>query len=858
MVKAAVVRHMSSVEDYRARLATLQGSWETLSLLSHLRGDGTDMSGTRQAFEGLANDLVHSLSEETYKKAMLALKAKGQIAIDVIVRNLFERTADIGFLAIDDDIRDYLRQRRAGDAQVNKLNDRLRARFREYVGKYSVYHDVVLLDSDGQVLVRLDERNNVERTSHELLKHSLASRQSYVETFGRIDLLPDSDRNLVYSFRIGDAARAEGVLCLCFRFEDEVSGIFAKLAVEDDWTVFCFLDEHGTVIASSDAWQVPIGAPMPVVVDSGGRVIRFAGREFLAVTCRTQGYQGYLGPGWYGHAMLPIEHAFESQTADGANAIERDLLAALRESETIFSPALRKIPVQADAIQRELNRTVWNGNVRLATNTDTSSDFTKVLLREIGNAGRRTQETFERSISELQETVVSSILDDAQLLASLAVDVLDRNLYERANDCRWWALNGALSRQLADGGGDRNAGETLRHINSLYTVYHDIVLFDAEGRIVAVSNVAHAGKVGSTIRDSWGAATLELRDSQQFAVSPFAPSDLYGGQHTLIYGAAIRNESRRVVGGIGIVFDSAPQFKAMLRDALPRTESGDIVKGCIGLFVDSRMTVVAATSEYEPGDTIDLPRDVLNTQSNAVQTIRMNGLHYAIGVRKTTGYREYAGMGVFSLILIPMGAALERVIVRRADAQNHRRAAIQEPMVDIATFYCGQQRLGLQRDDIVEALDGTHLRPIPNAPGWHAGLLMYRETPLPVIDLARLLNAGQGTDARNVIVVRASETGLPRDTRGRAPSGAQPSDKLFGLLVEELADIPEIATSRLLPVGELNARGVAILDRAVRPEHADEPVLMLVNLEQLLVYAGASGFKLSPPMASVTKFRAAG
>ncbi len=83
MVKAAVVRHMSSVEDYRARLASLQGSWDTLSLLSHLRGDGADMSTTRQAFEGLANDLVHSLSEETYKKAMLALKARGQIAIDV-------------------------------------------------------------------------------------------------------------------------------------------------------------------------------------------------------------------------------------------------------------------------------------------------------------------------------------------------------------------------------------------------------------------------------------------------------------------------------------------------------------------------------------------------------------------------------------------------------------------------------------------------------------------------------------------------------------------------------------------------------------------------------------------------------
>src|SRR5690606_27470696 len=124
--------------------------------------------------------------------------------------------------------------------------------------------------------------------------------------------------------------------------------------------------------------------------------------------------------------------------------------------------------------------------------------------------------------------------------------------------------------------------------------------------------------------------------------------------------------------------------------------------------------------------------------------------------------------------------------------------------------------------------DGTQIRPIPNAPAWHAGLLMYREAPLPVIDLGRLLNAGQGSDARNVIAVRVAETG-----------------QLFGLLVDELADIPEIAVNRILPVGELNTRGAAILDRAVRPEHPEEPVLMLMNIEQLLVYAGAAGFKLA-------------
>lgn len=842
MVNSEVVRHMSSVEDYRARLANLQGSWDTLSLLSHLRGDGADMTGTRQAFEALADDLVRSLSEETGKKALLALKAKGQIAIDIIVRNLFERTADIGFLAVDEDIRDYLRRRREDNADVPSLDGGLRRRFQEYVGKYSVYHDVVLLDSDGQVLLRLDERQPLVRTSHPLLRQTLTMRQPYVETFGRVDLLPDSTRNLVYSCRVGDGARTEGVLCLCFRFEDEMDSIFAKLRDADDWTIFCSLDEQGLVIASSDSWQIPVGAPLPIVLDEGGRIIRFAGREYLAVTRRTQGYQGYMGPGWYGHAMLPIEHAFDRPATDKTRALPAELLAALSESDVIFSPSLRNIPLQADVIQRELNRTVWNGNVRLASSTDTDSAFTKVLLREIANAGRRTQETFERSIGQLQQTVVSTILDDAHLLASLAVDVLDRNLYERANDCRWWALNGELIRSLSgQNAGGRDVGEALRHINSLYTVYHDIVLFDVAGRIVATSNAAHARKVGTVIREPWAAATLELRDSQQYAVSAFARCDLYADRPTLVFGAAVRNESGRVMGGVGIVFDSAPQFSAMLRDSLPRTESGAIASGCIGVFVDARMTVIASTSQFEPGDTLDLPCNVLNADDSAPQTVCIAGTHYAIGVRRTSGYREYTGMGAFGLILIPLGEAKEHAAPRRAAPQSqHRRTATHESMIDVATFYCGEQRLGLLRNDIVEALDGAQIRPIPNAPAWHAGLLMYRETPLPVIDLGRLLNARRGGNARNVIVVRAG------------------ADQLFGLLVEDLADIPEIALSCILPIGEIGARnGPIILDRAVRPAEADQPLLMLVNIEQLLLCARAGGLKLASHAASVTKLRVA-
>jgi chemotaxis signal transduction protein len=837
MVTAATLaRHMPSVEDYRERLAVLQGSWDTLSLLSHLSGNATHMGGTRQAFEALTQELVRSLAIETHRKALLALRARSQIAIDMIVRNLYERTADIGFLSCDEEIRRYLREHRQAAATADdthartlrKAQDRLRQRFREYVAKYSVYQDVILLSPDGEVLLRLEQRAAPSRSHDGLITQALSTHAAYVETHRKFDLLPDQERSLVYSFRVCDGGKPVGILCLCFRFEDEMAGIFAKLRDPEDWNVLALLDAQGRVIASSDPWQLPPGAPMTLACEEGGRLVRFGGREYLAISRRAQGYQGYMGPGWYGHAMVAVEHAFERTGTQAAALLNERILADLHSS-TIFSAELRDIPAQAEHIQRELNRAVWNGNIRLATHAGSNTNFSKVLLWEIGSTGRRTQATFERSITDLQHTVVSAILDDAQLLASLAADVLDRNLYERANDCRWWSLNPLLIEHLSSGAHDGEAvAGVLRHINSLYAVYHDIVLFDAQRRTVAVANQDNRQHIGTVIAESWSTETLLLRGSQDFAASRHAPSAFYGKQPTLVFSAAIRGTAGRTVGGIGVVFDAAPQLHSILRDALPRTESGEPVAGGISILVDSALRVVAASSVYQFGDTLALPKDILSDPHRAsARIIALDGRYYAVGARRTAGYREYKAPALWCLVMIPLGpVAQEQSAAARTGVQAHaahERMSTQElraneAQLDFATVHCSGQWLGLAREQVVEAIDGGQLRTVPGSPPWHAGLLMYGDGPIPVVDLARLMDNGAAAQGHDVVVVR---------TAAGAPA--------IGLLVDELGGVPAIQASRILPMANVSQRGdAAIVTRAVRPEQPDDPMLLLVDLQPLL------------------------
>jgi chemotaxis signal transduction protein len=392
-------------------------------------------------------------------------------------------------------------------------------------------------------------------------------------------------------------------------------------------------------------------------------------------------------------------------------------------------------------------------------------------------------------------------------------------------------LTASLVEHLATGAHERESvAGILQHINSLYTVYHEIVLFDAQRRIVATSRPTQQRRIGQTITESWSSDTLQLRSSQEFSVSPFASSSFYDNQPTWVYGASLRHTGR-VVGGIGIVFDAKPQLESILRDALPRTESGQIAEGCISLFVDANMRVIAASSKYAHGETLSLKREMLRADGTAMaQIVAIDDMNYAVGVCHTGGYREYDATTLWCLVMIPLGKVCQRASHARRDDSNavQRHSNVDqrssEQAIDVATFHCNGQWLGLLREQVVEAVDGGQLRPIPNSPPWHVGLLMFRESPIAVIDLARLMDNTSTTRGRDVIVIRSSNDG-----------------PALGLLVDDLAGIPAIPVSRLLPMNDVSHRsGAAIVDHVVRPERPEDPLLLILNLEQLVQHTRAA------------------
>jgi len=658
-----LIELMPQAYEYNVTLNNLGQWWKRVTLVGKINSLGIaatlleDMDCTRAKLEKLQSSLISSLVEENMRKLDQELSAGSQVAIDILIRNLFERTADVGFLATDDDIRRFLL-----DPSPEGVQEAIVERLHEYTLKYSVYDEIILLNADGTVMAHLDAENPISHSNDRLICATINSNDPFVETFRHSDLQPLRRHSLIYSARITETddpgSRLLGVLCLCFRFDDEMAGIFDNLSKTDE--IIAILDKQGETIASNDHEQLPLGSRFKEVVDQTTSVIAHENNRYLAKTARTNGYQGFYGLAWQGHIMKPAASAFAANGTDSSSKY-----ATLVKDASFFSDELKRINTTANTIIDDLILVVLNGQI-ISAKRD-AKEFMPVL-DEIRDIGQKTKAVFDDSINNLYNTVVSSLLSDLQFQAALAVDIMDRNLYERANDVRWWALTTRFRELMAkprlESEDTATLTSILAYINNLYTVYTNLFIYDTEGSIVAVSNPQESQLVGTRLAmDSHFKAALSIHESQKYEVSPFETTHLYSDRPTYIYLTAVRDLTiDRAVAGIGIVFDSEPEFKAMLNDALPRNDLGEVLEGAFGVFCDGEQHVVSSTNKaYPPGSKIKVNEQFLGLKngqrSSAIITFEDRA--YAVGAAMSQGYREYKTTGdykndVLGLIFVPV------------------------------------------------------------------------------------------------------------------------------------------------------------------------------------------------------------
>jgi hypothetical protein len=183
-----------------------------------------------------------------------------------------------------------------------------------------------------------------------------------------------------------------------------------------------------------------------------------------------------------------------------------------------------------DAVARSTKMLALNALIEAARFGDQGSGFA-IVAREVGEVADRARALSEDLTGELAPRIAELTQLGHELvgrvrgqrLADLALNVIeltDRNLYERSCDVRWWATDSSVVDALtaASPTAREHAGERLAVILRNYTVYVDLWLADANGRVVAHAAPGPSTAVGTDVSgEPWFRAAMATQGGDEYA-----------------------------------------------------------------------------------------------------------------------------------------------------------------------------------------------------------------------------------------------------------------------------------------------------------------------------------------------------
>ncbi|PXW23095.1 methyl-accepting chemotaxis protein [Paraburkholderia caballeronis] len=257
------------------------------------------------------------------------------------------------------------------------------------------------------------------------------------------------------------------------------------------------------------------------------------------------------------------------------------------------------------------------------------------------------------TLTELGDSMIERLQShDGQRCADLAlnmIDVVDRNLYERSCDVRWWATDSAVVECLVDqnDASADHASSRLAVILDSYTVYRDLWVVDANGVVVANGRHDVYPVRGHNVSSAeWFRAALKTKSGADYVASDIETVAPLRGAQVATYSTAIREGGAvngRVLGALVIFFDWAPQADAVVKGVRLSDEEWQRTR-C--MIVDSSFRVIAAS------DSKGILAERFHLQANGKRSgyyAAPNGTVVSFAV--TPGYETYRGLGWYGVVV---------------------------------------------------------------------------------------------------------------------------------------------------------------------------------------------------------------
>jgi len=362
----------------------------------------------------------------------------------------------------------------------------------------------------------------------------------------------------------------------------------------------------------------------------------------------------------------------EAGQRDRGAAVEQHIAAIASLSESL----LRGVDTALDEVSKvNLSTQLLSVNARIeAARAGVAGGSFAVVATEMNRLAGEVKALTERLRGDAHETggrmrqavegYVSQVRD-ARLceLALTNIDLIDRNLYERSCDVRWWATDAAAVDCVRDPSEARrqHAGRRLGQILDSYTVYSDLVLVDVHGQVLANGRPGQFASVGMDVSDAdWFHQAMASRDGTAFGVSTVHASTLVNGKRVLVYSCAVREGGDvrgQVLGLLGILFDWDALAVTIARRTPLTADEWTRTRVCI---IDGTGRVLADSAQDGSAQLdIDAWKALLK-QPRSSAVLRIEGRETCVAHAASPGYETYRS-GWHSLILQQVGANPARI-----------------------------------------------------------------------------------------------------------------------------------------------------------------------------------------------------
>lgn len=350
--------------------------------------------------------------------------------------------------------------------------------------------------------------------------------------------------------------------------------------------------------------------------------------------------------------MTASLHGGESEPAEASPRLVLDLVD---EAARIAAAKVRDI----HAITRQTRFLALNATIEAARAGDAGRGFAVVAseVKEVADEVARLSAEMDAqltgaftSIREVGHRMAQDVSGQRLVdLALNAIEIIDRNLYERTCDARWWATDAAVVEAAspeATQAAREHAARRLGIILGAYTVYLDLWLCDARGRVIANGRPDRYPQASGldVSGEAWFREALRHTSGDDFAVADVARCGALGGAPVATYAAAVREggvAEGAVIGVLGVHFDWGPQADAVLRGV--RLTHAEAARTRV-LIADAKGRVLAASDGqglFEERIALPLGRAPSGHAENATGT-----LAYHV----TPGYETYHGLGWYGVL----------------------------------------------------------------------------------------------------------------------------------------------------------------------------------------------------------------